>query len=226
MTGAALFAGDAEQAHEAFAQGIAAYTGADYLRAERLFEDAAREAPRAAAAWANAGTAAWAVHDTAQAVVGWQHALRLDPTAPELRDRLARVRAPQDVGDARVIALPARLPSAFAIAVWLIGWVLVTRQIWRRRPAVPLLFCTLIGGAGTGLAARRFEDALEGRALAVVVDPAALRSLPALGAESGAVPLPGEVGRVVARQGVWSRIELGDRAGWIPTERLARLGHD
>ncbi|HVT37916.1 MAG TPA: hypothetical protein VHE78_02620, partial [Gemmatimonadaceae bacterium] len=158
---------------------------------------------------------------------GWQRALRLDPTSPELRPRLAQVRAPQDVGPARILALPARLPSLVAILLWLAGWALVARQCWRRRPAFPLAAATLLIGGSIGLAARMFENRLEGRGLAVVIDPSALRALPALGAEGGAVPLVGEVARVVQRQGVWTHIQLdGGRSGWIATERVAALGND
>ena len=223
----ALFARDLQRARAPFAQGVAAYLGADYLRAARLFEDAAREAPRATAAWANAGTASWAAHDTSRAVVGWQRALRLDPTSAELRQRLSLVRAPQDVGHARVPALPARGPSALALILWLAGWALVARQCARRRPALRLALVTVVVVGTSGTLARAFENALEGRRVAVVTDPAQLRVLPALGAESGAMPLTGEVARVLERRGVWTHLALdGGREGWIATERLAPLGRD
>jgi len=220
-----LGARDIVGAREPFVRGIAAYAGADYLRAARLFEDASRAAPRVAAAWANAGTAAWAAADTADAVVGWQRALRLDPLADDLRDRLARVRAPQDVGVARVPAIPPRAPSAFALLLWIAGWTAVARACWRRRPALRLTIVTLVVAGSAAVGARLFEDRIEGRDLAVVTDPGALRALPALGSEGGAVPLVGEVARVVQRQGVWTRVSLGgDRDGWIASERLAPLG--
>ncbi len=225
ITGA-LLARDIERAREPFAAGIAAYAGADYTRAARLFEDATRAAPRVAATWANAGTAAWAAADTAGAVVGWQHALRLDPLADDLRDRLVRVRAPQDVGVAFVPAVPARAPSALALLLWIAGWLAVARRCWQRRPALRLTIATLViaGSAATG--ARMFEERVEGRDLAVVIDPGPLRTLPALGSEGGAVPMVGEVARVVERQGVWTRVALdGDREGWIASERLALLGN-
>ena len=223
--GALVFAQDIQRAREPFARGIAAYKGADYLPAARLFEDAARAAPRIAASWANAGTASFAAGDTAGAVVGWQRALRLDPLADDLRDRLARVRAPQDLGVARVPPIPARAPSALALLLWLAGWIAVARLCWRRRPALRLTLVTLIVAGAAAVGARLFEDRLEGRDLVVVTDPGPLRSLPALGAEGGAVPLVGEVARVVRRQGVWTRIALdGDRDGWIASERLAPLG--
>lgn len=220
-----LGAREAGNARESFARGVAAYAGGDYLRAARLFEDASHASPRVAASWANAGTASWLADDTAGAVVGWQRALRLDPLADDLRGRLARVRAPQDVGVARVPVLPPRAPSALALLLWLAGWAAVARLCWRRRPALRLAMVTLVvaGSAATG--ARLFENRLEGRGLAVVTDPAPLRALPALGSEGGAVPLVGEVARVVRRQGVWTHVSLdGGRDGWIASERLAPLG--
>lgn len=222
-----LFARTLQRAREPFAQGVVSYAGADYPRAVRLFEDAAREAPRASAAWANLGTASWAARDTAGAVVGWQRALRLDPTAGDLRDRLALTRAPQDVGLARVSAVPARGPSLLALLFWIAGWSLVSRQCWRRRAALRLAVLTLLVAGGLCAWSRAFENRLEGRGLVVVTDPAALRALPALGAEGGSVPLVGEVARVVRRQGVWTHVTLdGGRDGWISTERLASLGRD
>jgi tetratricopeptide (TPR) repeat protein len=221
----ALRAWEAGAARESFAAGVAAYAGADYSRAARLFEDASRAAPRVAAAWANAGTASWEAADTAGAVVGWQRALRLDPLADDLRGRLARVRAPQDVGVARVPAVPPRALSALALLLWLGGWTIVARACWRRRPALRIAIVTLVVAGSVATGARLFENLLEGRGLAVVTDPAALRVLPALGAEGGAVPLVGEVARVVRRQGVWTHVSLdGGRDGWIASERLAPLG--
>lgn len=224
-TAAALFARDIQRAREPFARGIAAYAGSDYLPAARLFEDAARAAPRIAASWANAGTASFAAADTAGAVVGWQRALRLDPLADDLRDRLARIRAPQDIGVARVPAIPARAPPALALLLWIAGWLAVARANWRRRPALRLTLMTLIVAGSAAVGARLFEDRLEGRDLVVITDPGPLRTLPALGAEGGAIPLVGEVARVVQRQGVWTHVALdGDREGWIASERLAPLG--
>ena len=222
-----LLARDLQRAREPFAVGIAAYTGGDYLRAERFFADAAHAAPRSAATWANFGTAGWAAHDTASAVVGWQRALRLDPTSDDLRNRLMRVGAPQDVGRARVFALPSRFPSALALLLWSVGWIVTARQSWRRRPAALLALITIVLGGASVIAARAFEDRLEGRGLAVIADPTALRSLPALGAEGGAVPLLGEVARIDQRTGVWAHVILeGGRAGWLPAERVVRLGND
>ncbi len=212
-------------ARASFTEGAAVYAGGDFVRAARLFADAAARAPRRANAWANYGTASWAANDSANAVVGWQRALRLDPTSTEIRERLARSHAPQDTGYARVPALPAHLPSLAALLLWVTGWGGVAAQCWRRRPAVPLAVATLLVAGSMALAAREFERTLAAQDLMVIVDPTALRALPALGAETASVPIAGEVARVDERRGVWTHITLdGARDGWMPTERLAPLG--
>jgi hypothetical protein len=129
------------------------------------------------------------------------------------------------VGVARVPAIPARAPSVLALLLWLAGWIAIGRLCWRRRPVLRLTIATIVVAGSAAVGARLFEDRLEGRDLAVVTDPGPLRALPALGAEGGAVPLAGEVARVVQRQGVWTHVALdGDRDGWIASERLAPLG--
>ncbi|MDA1081437.1 MAG: hypothetical protein O2973_07125 [Gemmatimonadetes bacterium] len=214
-------------AADAFAMGSTAYAGGDYLRAERYFADAAREAPRSVAAWANLGSSAFLAHDTATAVVGWQRALRLNPTNSELRALLSQVRAPQESGFARVPRLPGRWMIAAALLMWIVGWGLTARQSWRRRPAWRRgLLTTFVGGTAL-LGAYRIERALQGNTLVVVTAPTPLRAVPALGAEARATPMVGEVASVRARKGLWVHIRLdGAREGWIPEERLTRLGNN
>lgn len=211
----------------AFAQGMTAYAGGDYVRAERHFEDATRENPRSPAAWSNYAAAAFLAHDTASAVVGWQRALRLDPTDASARANLSRVRAPQEVGVARVLPIPGTLAIAAAMLLWLAGWTLAARQAWRRRPALRLALLTLLVGGGALAAAWYHERRLEGVNLVVVTNPVPLRSFPSLGADVKSTPLRGEVGRVTERTGVWVRLRLdGNREGWLPREQVTPLGSD
>ena len=212
---------------DAFALGRTAYAGGDFLRAQRHFADAADAAPRSPAAWYNLGTAAFLAHDTAGAVVGWQRALRLDPMNAGLRVHLSRVRAPQETGMARVPRVPALWAVVAALLVWVVGWSMTARQSWRRRPAWRMgLLTTVIGGGALG-AAHRIEQVQEGAHLVVVTGSAPLRAVPALGADARATPMIGEVAAVVAWQGVWVHIRLdGAREGWIPAERVTRLGRD
>ena len=219
-----LLAGSINLAREAFAKGVTAYDAGDFRLAAQQFADAAHEAPRSVEAWANFGTAAWAAADSAHAVVGWQRALRLAPTDVDVRARLAATRAPHDVGPARVPAVPANLPAIATLLVWLAGWALVARRRSLGRPAGLLVGLTLLFGAALMTATTRLERALMGRDLAVVIDPVALRTLPALGAEVGPVPLAGETARIDARAGVWSHVIMDEsRSGWIPTQNLASL---
>lgn len=214
-------------ASDAFALGSTAYAGGDFLRAERHFADAAQAAPGSAAAWANLGTSAFLAHDTASAVLGWQRALRLEPMNGELRALLDRIRAPQESGYAVVPPVPGAVAVVAALLIWLTGWGLTARQCWRKRPAWRVAVVTMIVGGAALAAAWDVERRLAGVNLVVVAEPAPLRALPTLGAESGATPMVGEVAEVVERRGVWAHIHLdGGRDGWMPAERIASLGRD
>jgi hypothetical protein len=176
--------------------------------------------------WSNLGTAAWQAGDTAAAVLGWQRALRLDPLDGTLRSRLARVRAPQDRGAARVWPLPMMPLALLAVALWTGGWLWSARRRWRRRTARRAAVLT-VPAVLLGVLALVAERQSRATDLVVIATSAPLRSLPALGAEPGAVPLVGEVVRVRERRGVWYRLELdAGRAGWYPAERTYPLARD
>lgn len=216
-----------DRATQAFAEGLSAYGEGDAVRAAHRFADAARLAPRAADAWANAGTASWAAADTAGAVAAWQRALRLDPLATDMRERLALVRAPQESGSARVSNLPPRPVSLLALLVWFAGWGVAARLAWRRRSAWRLALLTSVAGGALAAVALLHERDVEGRQLAVVAEASPMRALPALGAEAGATPLLGEVGRIEQRQGVWVFVRLdANRAGWLPSASVLPIGRD
>lgn len=218
-------AGSAE-ALAAFTEGRTAYVGKDYLRARDAFLRAAQAAPRDPAAWANLGTAGWQARDTATAVLGWQRALRLDPSDDALRQRLARVRAPQLRGAARVWPLAPIPVAALALGLWLTGWAWAWQRARRGRRA-RLTALVLVPATALAAVAWRLEHELAARDLVVISVPTSLRALPALGADPGAMPIAGEVGRILERRGVWYRIELdGDREGWYPAERTMPLARD
>jgi hypothetical protein len=210
----------------AFTEGQTAYAGHDFGRARDAFLRAARAAPRDPATWANLGSAAWEAADTASAVLGWQRALRLDPLAGDLRPLLQRVRAPQLRGAAGVWPLPPLPVAALAFVLWCGAWFLLAR--WSRRAHVrPLAFAVLLPGVALALLALVAETRLRAKDLVVVAASEPLRSLPALGAEAGAMPLVGEVAQVLERRGVWLRIELeAGRTGWFPAERAYALARD
>ena len=215
-----------EPAVLAFAEGRTAYAGKEYARAQDAFHRAARSAPRDASAWANLGAAAWQAGDSAVAVLGWQRALRLDPTDRELRSALTRVRAPQTKGDARVWPVPPLPIASLALILWMTAWMLsIVLRDGRvpRAPRAVLIVPALLLAIG----AAWLDDRLAARDLAVVAAPTPLRSLPALGADAGPVPLVGEIARIVERRGVWLRLELaGERGGWYPADRTHALARD
>ncbi len=222
---AGAFAQGTDRALVAFTEGQTAYLGRDFARARDAFLRAARAAPRDPAAWANLGTAAWQAGDTASAVLGWQRSLRLDPLASDLRPRLARVRAPQDRGVARVWPVPPLPIAAVAFALWWAAWILLARRA-RRGPVGPRWLwlapsMLLVAVAGVAESRLRADDLL------VIATQTSLRALPALGAEPGAVPLLGEVVTIRERRGVWVRITLdAGREGWYPVERTYPLRRD
>lgn len=210
----------------AFTEGHTAYVGRDYLRSRDAFLRAARAAPRDPATWANLGTAAWQAGDTASAVLGWQRALRLDPLDRELRALLHRVRAPQHRGDARVWPVPPLPVAALAFLLWAAAWIALARRAGRERLSRSA-FAVLLPGAMLAAFALAAESRLRAQDLVVLGASVPLRSLPALGAEPGAMPLVGEVARVQERRGVWLRIELeAGRNGWYPAERAYALARD
>jgi len=210
----------------ALSEGQTAYVGRDYALARDAFARATATAPRDAAVWANLGTAAWAANDTAMAVLGWQKALRLNPRDDETRQLLTRVRAPQHRGAARVWPIEPTVVAMVALLFWLSGWLwafVMTRRGERARLAALLL----VPGMAFAALAGYLDHTVNARDLAIVMQPSPLRALPALGAEPGAVPLAGEVARIVERRGVWLRVELdGGREGWIPAERTRSLARD
>jgi hypothetical protein len=215
-----------EEALVAFAEGRTAYAGSEFARAQEGFQRAARAAPRDPAVWANLGAAAWQARDTAVAVLGWQRALRLDPTDRELRSALARVRAPQSRGAARVWPVPPEPLAVVAALLWVAAWTLALARRDRGVPRAPSPLLLLPSLALT-IGAAWLDGRLASRDLAVVSVAAPLLSMPALGAEPGPVPMVGEVVHVVEWRGVWVRLELsGARGGWYPAERTLPLARD
>mgnify|MGYP003352587689 CR=1 FL=1 len=128
---------------------------------------------------------------------------RLAPLDAETRTRLTRIRAPQESGLAQVPAVPARLPSALAIVLWLAGWGVAARQAWRRRPMWRVALLTTVVGGVALMGVRTLERRFEGDHLVMIVGAAPLRVLPALGADAGSTPIVGEVAVVTQRSGAW-----------------------
>ena len=206
-----------------FAAGVASYRAGRYSDAAREFGAVATAEPRAPDAWMNYGTASWQAADTARAVVGWQRALRLEPLATDAREALVRVDLPVDESLGDVPPLPVTALALVAASLWCLAWILVALRM--RRPGA-----TAIGLGGISLAvalaavAFTAHSAVGGRGLAVMDATGALRMLPALAAEYGAVARVGEVARIEERRGDWTRIALaGAREGWVEHALLVPL---
>ncbi len=220
----ALGAAALESPVELFDTGVRAYEARDYSTAQRAFGALAREEPRSPDAWANYGTASWAALDTARAIAGWQRALRLEPLAGDVRTRLDDVRE-ETIASAGFV--PPVTPAALAIvlaACWWATWIAVAVRVRRRagslRPAL------MFGLATVALASAAVyqRERLTAHDLVVIQTSGPLSVSPALGAEREGNTEVGEVARVRALHGVWSRVVLdGGRHGWIENARLISL---
>jgi tetratricopeptide (TPR) repeat protein len=224
---ASAFAPDMDGAQ--FARGVQAYDQGRFGVAEGEFLALARRVPRAADAWANLGTAAYAAADTAHAVIGWQRALRLEPLATDARDRLEYIGAAPGSGIAAIPAIPVVPLALLAAALWLGGWLLLAWCIARRRTRGRLALITCALGAAIALAgaAAVLDARLAARDLGVLARETPLRLLPSLGAQSRATMHSGDMARITNRSGVWVHVEAdGGKAGWMEAAALISIARD
>jgi hypothetical protein len=216
---------DVSSARLAFDRGVAAYEHHDFVAAREAFIASAMDEPRAPDAWADVGTASWAVGDTARGVAAWQRALRLEPLASDVRDRVELAHALSWTSAGFVPPVSASWLFDLAAVLWCAAWGTAAyraraREQWSRRGLTAL--CTaaiLIAITGFGLA-----DRMSGRRLGVIRATASLRNDPELGGERGATAIIGEVVRITGRQGAWTRVVLDDgREGWLEASSLVSL---
>lgn len=214
--------GDSAATH--FARGVSEYTRQDFLSARSSFARAVAMSPDAPDSWANYGTAAWSLSDTAAAVLGWRQGLALEPDASDLQDRASLV---HDLGPSSPGWVP-RLPSHASVwmfgvlwlAAWSVAWLARRPHAWASRVAMPAVVCALL----VGVLAIEIEARVAGARLAVVKSSASLTSDPAIGMDRGPTVGTGEIVRVAGRRGTWTRVEAaGDRGGWIPSAGLLLL---
>jgi hypothetical protein len=216
---------DEASARRAFDAGVAAYQQHNFVAAREAFISSALAEPRAPDAWANLGTASWAVADTARSVGAWQRALRLEPLAGDVRERVDLVHALPWTAAGYVPPLPASWLFDLAALLWALAWVAAAYRAARgqyvgaRETATLAVLAVLIAIGGLAL-----QESLAGRHVAVVRHTASLSSDPELGGERGATAIIGEVVRVEGRQGAWTRVVLDDgRDGWIENAALISL---
>jgi hypothetical protein len=209
----------------AFDAGVEAYGRHEFVAARESFLESVQADPRAPDAWANLGTAAWAVADTARSVAAWQRALRLEPLAPDVRERVELVHSLPWTASGFVLPIPVEWVFIAAAVLWLATWgwaaALARRgDVARRTRLASLAVATgIVVLCGFALVERA-----AGRHLNVLRTTASLSSDPEIGGERGPTAIVGEVVREIGRQGAWTRVRLDDgRDGWIETASLISL---
>ena len=225
----ALRAASLDAAERDFDRGVHAYTAHQFTVARSAFASVTRIVPWAPDGWANLGTAAWSGNDTAFAVIGWQRALRLEPTAQDVRDRLQLAQTTGFGSIGFVPPLSSGITLWIGAALWVLSWLVAALLVWRRsltrrvavrRSAYALAIC----GVLLLLAGLDVDQRLAARNLGVIRSTSRLSSDPALGGETRGTAVIGEVARTVRRQGAWTFVSLDDgREGWIESSILAPL---
>ncbi|HEY4132110.1 MAG TPA: hypothetical protein VGM50_15970 [Gemmatimonadaceae bacterium] len=216
---------DTSAAQRAFDEGVVAYEHHNFVAARESFIASVNADPRAPDAWANLGTASWAVADTARSVAAWQRALRIEPLASDVRDRVELVHALPFTAAGYVAPIPIGGIFDVAALIWLLAWGLAAYRAARggalRTRDLATLSAIAVVIAIVGFA---LGDRTSGRRAAVLRHTASLSSDPALGGERGATAIIGEVVRVTGRQGAWTRVVLDDgRDGWVENSAIISL---
>jgi tetratricopeptide (TPR) repeat protein len=233
---ALLHAGAAQLS--AFEDALAAFDAQRFSEAADRFVAIARDRPRHADAWANAGTAAWAAGDTVLAVRGWQQALRLEPDARDVRAHLAQLPSASWSGVAAVAEGPVEAGTALALLAWGLLWLLAAGIRWRGRPDLParerrLAIAGLLVVAGAALGWQwRADRARAGETLYIVQAGEPMRVAPGRDANVFGGTTRGDVvewreDRLDGAGGeAWAHVRHADgRDGWLPARALVPL-HD
>lgn len=216
---------DDATARSTFDQGVSAYAKHDFATAREAFIATVRAEPRAPDAWANLGTAAWATGDTAFAVDGWQRALRLEPGADDVRDRVELAHSLPFTASGYVPSLSPSWVFGLAALLWCAAWGSATYRAVRGQPSLMRETAVLAVVAGAmAIGGFALSERLSGRHLAVLRQTIPLRADPEVEGEVGATAIIGEVVRVDGRQGAWTRVVLDDgRDGWLSSDALLSL---
>ena len=226
---AAAWAAAGTEVPDVFARGVRAYDDSHYPRAAAAFDSVASLDSRAVDAWANFGTAHWAAHDTAEAIVGWQRALRLDPLDADVRARLDLTPGPARGALASVPPVPTGIVAFLGLALWWAAWVVATLRVARgeRAPGARWMYALYGLVAASVVAYVLLDERLDAQALSVIAEPTALRAIPSLAADPGAATRTGNIVRVIQRDGRWSHVaSAGGDDGWIESDRLRSLRRD
>ena len=159
-------------------------------------------------------------------MAAWQRALRLSPLASGVDEHLALVPGAPDGDVSGVLPIPAGLPPAAALGLWIAGWLLVAWRVTRGpRWTGALGAAALLAGIAALAGGRLLDERQRAERLAVVSASGPLRASPALAADPGVLVGRGEVARILERHGAWSRVLLdAGRDGWIEDARLVAVG--
>ena len=222
---AAAHAITVDDARRAFDSGVAAYQAHNFVAARESFIAAAVSEPRAPDAWANLGTASWAAADTARSVAAWQRALRLEPLAGDMRERVELVHSLPWNASGWVPPVPASWLFDLAALLWCAAWSLAALQLLKRRTIRSgVLTAAAIAAALIVVGGFAMSERLSGRNLAVMRRTTSLSTDPQIGGDRGATAIVGEVVHATGRQGAWTRVRLDDgREGWIESAALISL---
>jgi len=216
-------------AQQEFDRGVQAYVAHRFDVARGAFSNSAKAAPWAPDAWANLGTSAWSGNDTSNAVIGWQRALRLEPTAPDVRERLQLAQTASVTSIGFVPPVSSTVTLWLAALAWCLAWllaaVLAFRRSFRGRVGVRRwAYAGGIVGVLLMLGGLDVDQHLAARDLGVLRTTTRLSSDPALGGDTKGTALIGEVARAVRRQGAWTYVTLDEqREGWVESSNLVSL---
>ncbi|HEX3868246.1 MAG TPA: BatD family protein [Gemmatimonadaceae bacterium] len=210
---------------QAFDRGTMAYQSHQFVAARNAFGASVLAEPRAPDAWADLGTASWAIADTARSVASWQRALRLEPLASDVRDRVELVHALPWSASGYVPPVPAPIVFDLAALLWCAAWGRATyRAVRGQRVGGPELSTLATLALAVAIGGFALTDRLSGRHVGVVRHTGSLSVEPRLGSESGPTAIIGEVVRLRGTQGAWTRVMLDDgRDGWIENAGLISL---
>ena len=153
--------------------------------------------------------------------------MRLDPMTPDVRDRLRLAPGTPKLWHG-VPPVSLTVLATVGASLWVSGFFLLAFAR-RRRHVLLSRFGTVLAVAAllVLLAGIRQKEIIDGRDAAVVLSAARLRAMPVLSSESGIEAQPGEVAKILAHQGAWTRVELSDRRrGWVEAQRLQVLAPD
>jgi len=128
-----------------------------------------------------------------------------------------------------VPAIPPAPVALLAAVCWIVAWGALAWNIARRRPAGSRALITggLAIAVTLGALSASLDARLAARDLVVVTQDAPLHELPALASDRSTTLRPGEIARVVQREGPWARVVTdGGRHGWAESDDLTSLARD